>query len=240
MDILEEAKSLKNNAKATKEIADTKNDPESYDEALEDLKEARGLLMAELSAIERKPSSITELLNKRRQEIALELADCFGITGGIYRRKGDIGEAIKMYEKGYEYEKNPDYNIQDSYNMTNRIVLRILNEPHLVEQLMPKIEEALSIIQKQVEGPRRRQWWARADLGLLYILTKDEKRGLDAYREFKDYGALPKHYDSSIAVLIELKGRLEKVDQTIYSSIEKAINFLKEEKSAIEKQTKLS
>jgi tetratricopeptide (TPR) repeat protein len=229
-DVLDEAKRLKNSAKANKEIADTENDPESYVEALEDLEMARGLLIAELSSIEEKLPVSTEFENNRRQNVALELADCFGLAGGIHRRKGEFDDAIRMYDKGYEYERNPDYNIQDSYNMTNRIVLRILNAPQSFESLTPMIEEATSIVQRQVEGKRRKEWWAWADLGLLYILDRNEKQALESYRDFKNNGALPKHYDSSIAVLLDLNEKLGKVAPAISSSITKAIDFLKLER----------
>jgi tetratricopeptide (TPR) repeat protein len=227
MDMLEEAQSLKKSAKASKEIADSENDPEIYDEALEELEEARELLLRELSSLERDSSAGTEFQQSRRRNIARELADCFGLAGGIYRRKGQYEEAISMYNQGYEYERNPSYQIQDSYNMTNRIVLRILNEPEAFESLKPLIEEAIAIIQEQVDGPRRKEWWAWADLGLLYLLNKNEKQALKSYDYFKECGALPKHYDSSREVLVELNEKLKAVEPTISPFLTSGIDRLK-------------
>src|SRR5260370_21310590 len=73
--------------------------------------------------------------DKYRDELRQELADCYGMMGGVYRRLSDSGdtnvnleEAAKMYEKGRVNE------VDSSYNLSNSVVIPILLDPENLER----------------------------------------------------------------------------------------------------------
>jgi tetratricopeptide (TPR) repeat protein len=171
-----------------------------------------------------------------RFKLARELADCYGIKGGIYRRQGKLEDAKAMYEAGFKYEQ--DYNIPDTYNRTNVIVLRLLLDPGDHKALGQTIEECRVIIQDQVKGKNKNKWWAWADLGLLNLLSVNlketdrrafyRKEAHNAYEQFKNSGAGMQHFESTVEVLKQLKQSFEKVDKATASLIQTEIGWLEE------------
>lgn len=223
-DVLEQARYLKGSAK-------TNRDFEDYEEALDELNESTDVLLEpRLKNLETKGPEQVEQYEKWRYELARELADCYGMKGGLYRRKGDLENAEMMYKEGSRYER--DYKIPDSYNRTNAIVLQLLRDPNLHETLQAEIREARESVQEQVEGKRRDEWWAWADLGMLYLLEKNHEgtqnlnKACGAYEQFKNKGARKHHFESSISVLQLLKEHLEEVNITTASQVQEAIAYL--------------
>jgi hypothetical protein len=145
-----------------------------------------------------------------RSKIEKELADCYGMSGGIYRRAAmrasgherdkQLESAQTMYELGAGFERD------DSYNLTNTIVIPLLRDPGLIVPLQPEIARARDKVRQQVEGgPRGKQWWAWADLGLLSLLVGDLNGALHAYAQFRRLGAGAMDYQSTINVLEDLQ-----------------------------------
>lgn len=210
--VLEEVRALKEGART-----DTLRG--KYNEALDSLKTAIDLLSSELENAEEDP-----------RELAIQLADCYGMAGGVCRRMGNLDESIKMYDTGYKYESNRSYKISSSYNLTNRIVIRILKDTDNLITLKTTIKEAAEIVQKQVERKRRREWWAWADLGELYLLCGESKEALRAYEMFTHSGAREPDYESQISVLNELASVLKSVNASVSEAILKAIEYLEKAK----------
>src|SRR5260370_37422267 len=73
--------------------------------------------------------------------IAEQLADCWGILGGVYRSQGDLDEARKAYDEGYKYESSNRFNVLNTYNRVNRLVVRILAKPDLLSDSAPLVED---------------------------------------------------------------------------------------------------
>jgi tetratricopeptide (TPR) repeat protein len=147
------------------------------------------------------------LLADDRKEAARRLSDYWGRLGGIYRRADQIPDAIDAYEHGMKLEQR--YRLDDSYNLTNWIVLQVLDKPARLEALSKQLEEAIALIQLQVEGPRRDQWWAWADLGLVCLLAGRVQESRRAYDRFQQAGARRTDYKSVLDVLRSLQEQLE-------------------------------
>ena len=208
-----------------KEKARTATANGKYDKALACLEDAIDLLSSELKEIE--DSGIAES-EEDRHELAVYLADCYGMEGGVYRRSGDLDKAIEKYDEGYKYEKDKSYHISNSYNLINSIVVRILKDPNNFTAQKTVIQNALEAVKKQVERKRSREWWAWSDLGQLYLLSGKIEEALQSYEKFKTTGARIQNYESTIAVLKELENALNTVDPFVSQGISKAMWYLEE------------
>ena len=146
--------------------------------------------------------------------------------GGVHRRCADeaTGEerieqlkaSIRAYDKGHRYE-SPEYGIVDSYNLVNRLLVRVLVAPEALTMdadrvldpdidpvnLPRDIERAAATVREQLTGPRRGNYWAMADLALLELLL-GRRTASAVYADF--LGASPPDFalTSAIAALKQL------------------------------------
>lgn len=178
-------------------------DPEDYPGAIEDQREAVRLVQGALGGLEADSSASAD----ERKECAHRLADYWGRLGGIYRRADMVPEGIEAYGHGKEIEGR--YQLDDSYNRINWIVLTLLQDPGKLGALEKEINEAIDLIQAQVQGPRRDQWWAWADLGLVCQLGGRVREARGAYEHFQQAGARPVDYKSVLDVLESLSARFQ-------------------------------
>jgi hypothetical protein len=171
--------------------------------AIENQRDAVGILREELDSLEADSSASAD----ERKECAHRLSDYWGRLGGIYRRAEMVPEGIDAYRHGMEIERK--YQLEDSYNRTNWIVLTLLQDPAKLDGLGPDINEAIDLIQAQVQGPRRDQWWAWADLGLVCQLGGRDREARGAYEHFQQAGARPVDYKSVLEVLESLSEKFQ-------------------------------
>ena len=183
--VLSEVKGLKNDAKLLRDIGDTDGAIANLDKAIARVEAARG-------------GSVTPDESDR---LKAQLADLWGMQGGVYRRAGRMAEALAAYKKGLEFESD------DSYNLTNSLTLELLIDPTRLNELEPNVVAARDAVEKQIQKQRSRQWWAWADLGLLELLSGHEERAIAAYKNFVATGARASDYDSTISVLEELSSK---------------------------------
>jgi len=226
-DILKQVDSLKLSAEVNKDFED-------YDEALKDLDKAINLLSPTLKELKAMNPEDAKQYFPWRHKFARELADCYGMKGGNYRRKGELEEAEVMYRKGSGFEIK--YSIPDTYNRTNVIVLQLLRDPNCHEKLVEMIQGVRQIVQDQVEGKNKNKWWAWADFGLLNLLSVNleatkhqelyQKEAQEAYKKFKDTGAGKQDFESTIEVLEQLKERFKEVDKATASLMQMEIDWL--------------
>ncbi len=176
---------------------------EDHPGAIDDQREAIGLVQGALSGLEADSSAPADEL----KECAHRLADYWGRLGGIYRKADMVPDGIEAYGQGKEIEHR--YQLDDSYNRTNWIVLTLLEDPGKLGALEKEINEAIDLIQAQVQGPRRDQWWAWADLGLVCQLGGRPRESGVAYEHFRQAGARPTDYKSVLPVLEQLQATFE-------------------------------
>jgi hypothetical protein len=140
-----------------------------------------------------------------------------------------------MYTEGYKYEH--DYNIPDTYNRTNVIVLRLLREPNEHRSVKELIQESRNIVQDQVKGKNKNKWWSWADFGLLNLLSVSleetdrqalfRKESRNAYEQFIKNGPGIQHFNSTIEVLGQLKLSFKNTDDTTALLIQEEIDYLR-------------
>jgi len=145
----------------------------TVDEAMEEI-ESRGKFN----------SSISGAIDQATKDQAFALADWRGIRGGIFREQGEIEKSIDAYDKGYELEANPKYEINSTYNTVNRLVLRLLQNPGLLKPDAPPIpcETGHKLITQLLEEASiaiDQKWklmndpvWALADMVLIKTLLQ--------------------------------------------------------------------
>jgi tetratricopeptide (TPR) repeat protein len=208
-DLLQVVRELKTKAKNRRDLG-------RYPAAIAILEEAVQALETELAGT---------TLAERRAQLAAELADCYGLLGGIHRRWGlsdsqkrasQLLESFNAYDKGYEmYEAHEEYKIAISYNRLNRLVSYLLFDPvsldgppaHLPNDqtlsVKAELEKAGDILRQQLLLERRGDIWALADLALVNLLL-DRGTAASAYAEF--IAASPPNYcyDSALSVLHSL------------------------------------
>lgn len=192
----------------------------NLDQAIAQQEKAVELLEQRLRQLEAEPKVIEE----ERQQAVRGLCDHYGRLGGIYRRADRIGDAIVAYRKGMELER--DYRLDDSYNRTNWIALQVLDNPERLPALSEEIEEALNLIAAQVEGPRRDQWWAWADYGLVSLLGSRIPEARRAYDRFRRTGARRVDYQSVLGVLRPLRDRLASSQPSLAAEFTRTIQTL--------------
>jgi tetratricopeptide (TPR) repeat protein len=198
-------KDLKKKAKLLRDIAD-------YGRALVTMQQGIDLLEGA------KESSLT---STETEQLHSELADCWGMKGGIHRRAGELEQALAAYLRGCEFEKD------DSYNLVNSIVVELLIHPDRLGALLPRIETARTEVERQIRSHRSGQWWAWADLGLLGLLLDDLADAEQAYRQFTRTGARPSDYDSAISVLEQLAEKFAGGSEPARARLDRGIALLR-------------
>jgi tetratricopeptide (TPR) repeat protein len=135
---------------------------------------------------------------------ARELADSYGVAGGILRRTKDYQGALEMYEKGARLERDPQLEIENTYNLTNALVTKVIAQPYTFNQNYGEIEEARQLVEKQLQQTRRQDWWAWADLGTLALLEGNPRLAVSAFLRFREQGATAANCEKAATVVREI------------------------------------
>ena len=144
------------------------------------------------------------------REAAHRLSNNWGKLGGVYRRAGRLPAALEAYSEGHRIET--EWGLDDSYNLTNSITIRVLIDPARLPDLAGEIDQAIELVRRQVETTRRDQWWAWADLGQLFLLRGRVSEAIWAYHQLARTHARPIDYESITAVLRALERSLAASD----------------------------
>jgi hypothetical protein len=214
--------------------AKNRRDLERYDRAAAFVQEAIVLANKELATPE------------FRAKMASELADCYGLLGGIERRSALVASAseehvadhlrrsVKAYDEAWRYESG-DFGVSSSYGMVNRLVTRVLADPNaLIEGYVTDLGEGIEPVavpveleeaRKKIESSKRAEsdYWAAADLALVQLLLgKGNPAGL--YSKYIEKSPPDYAYNSVLDVLRPLSDR----DLAIKSDLQDAVKLLSE------------
>lgn len=199
---------IKDSARASRNLG-------MYDDALTELDRAIRMLEGERASA---PTA----------EVDAQLADCYGLKGGTYRRADDLENALKMYQSGLEYERALQ---KDSYNLSNTIALSIMRDGHALERSQKQLQDAIALVDAQIKtGGRQNQWWAYADLGLFYLLVGRVDEALRQYARFQEKGAGGPDYDTTIGVLDKIHESLQRTASDRAAIVKHAIDYLSSNK----------
>ena len=213
--------------RALKTQAKNRRDAEQFERAVTFLGEAIGLAESEL-----RTASVREYVYQLRSE----LADCYGLLGGIERRRArgssdqrekqaHLEASVDAYDRGFQHEASTG---TSSYNALNRLIGRLLLDPDSSPRagsgsastssrtvdVAKELRALAAALDEQLGATRRGDYWALADLALLKVLLGDENP-VAAYSRFIAVAPPPFAYRSvlnSIQALadepVEASGRL--------------------------------
>jgi tetratricopeptide (TPR) repeat protein len=157
------------------------------------------------------------------RRLATQLADCWGMLGGNYRRLGDLKDAQEAFERGRVYEKSDRLQVDSSYNLVNAITLPLERGHGLrAADLANDLREAVRSIERQVNGKRRTDRWAWADLAECRLLLGERDQALLDYERARDLGD-EETTRSIVAVLQRLHSAMRRSDPTTGDDIKEAI-----------------
>jgi tetratricopeptide (TPR) repeat protein len=158
-------------------------------------------------------------------EVRVELADTYGMKGGVYRRQNRLHEAYGEYKKGREVEKIDE---QSTYNLSNVIALGVAQEriSPLEPGMKADIDRAIAELNKKTGGTRTDEWWAWSDLGQLYLLQANDARALEAYEHARKTGPATAEYQRHLAGLRQLLEVTVKTAPDVAHAIERALSAL--------------
>jgi tetratricopeptide (TPR) repeat protein len=208
---LDEARGLKKKATALRNRG-------QYERAQNTLDEAVRLLSTLLKE--------RELPVREAKDIRAELADTFGMKGGVFRRAGDLSAALAAYQEGRKVE---EIDQESTYNLSNVIGLTVTqkgespNDPILRKDLARAIEH----IEREIAGPRRDEWWAWSDLGQFYLLNNEPDKARSCYSDGrKQAGPTAEEIKRHVAILEELSERTAATAPEIAANIRTQITEL--------------
>ncbi len=163
-----EAKSLRRDAQAKGLDAGTRAG--LLEEAETALMSAISILKRELRTIETESPTASE-----RGEVRELLSTTIGSLGGTYRDAKDYDRAIRAYEEGNaieEIRRREDAHL-DSYNLVQRLVVRLLKDPELLDD--PSFKTEIEAVDRELDRQHdlgRQDSWFLADMMLTKFLRR--------------------------------------------------------------------
>jgi tetratricopeptide (TPR) repeat protein len=209
---LTEARALKRRATALRNRGELGQAQEALDEAIRVL----ATLLSEHT------STATDA-----GELRAELADTYGMKGGIFRRAGEPDAALKAYETGAEIEESDK--LGTTYNRSNVITLSITEKGlnptgHEIRELLANIIREL---ESETAGARRDEWWAWSDLGQFYLLNGEPDKARACYSNtISKTGATADEIRRHVTILGELAAKTAATAPGIAASISAMVEEL--------------
>jgi tetratricopeptide (TPR) repeat protein len=206
--------------KLRKEQAKDYRDDGDIDAAVQSLDDA--ISMLEVSPLYN-DLTVTEAPTAPQKTLAFHLADCLGMKGGNLRRLNEFSEALDCFKRGRTYEESKYLNVPSSYNLVNAIVLPLETGTKTAE-LQDELTGAVAAIQRQVDGERRNDRWAWADLGQCQLLLGDREGAIKSYKRVRELGNA-ETAESVVAVLRRLARAIEKTERGVADALEEGAAF---------------
>jgi hypothetical protein len=192
---------------ALKASAKSARDDNDWEGAISDLQEAIGLLQDHIEETSRPVPSW----------LASELADTYGLIGGVHKRWGlmldgeerqrHLEESVAAYDKGFIYERDLQPNDANTYNRVNRLVGRVLLDKRVLQkdgdagsEMAKELREAEGVLTAEIGSARQKDPWAYCDLGTIRLL-RGEPSALLTFHELDRLRPPTFVYDSTLATL---------------------------------------
>lgn len=173
------------------------------------------------------------------QRLARQFCDLIGREGGLLRRLERGAEASKAYSIGAEIEKAGDnFGIANSYCTMNDIAIQIelgrrraTPSSEVPPDLATSIAAARAMIQAQFDQGRDRDIWAKADLGMSYVLSGDtgdnRSKAQDLYYDYA-VGAFPLDFNTTLRILRRVEAQLRTMRDPAADMVAWAIKYVDE------------
>jgi hypothetical protein len=187
-------------------------------------------------AVELLVGRLPDATGRTRAELASELADSFGMIGGIERRWGlslagaerqhHLEASVEAYDSGFSHEQDLDPNVASTYNRINRLVGRVLLNPHVLDadddttpDVMQELGAAQEILVEQLRSVRVGDPWGYCDLGLIRVLHGSTDP-LPTYHELARLRPPKFVYESALATLEPLSEVASELRPALRSAVE--------------------
>ena len=205
-------------ATSDKKLAQAARKEGKYRRAIELIERAIAALEVHRSVLD---STSTAGVSAEVVDLAEKLADAYGSSGGIYRSAAQYAKSVAAYDKGFLIEADPRFGLVSSYNLTQRLVARVLyrpdkwNRPGTVvtgERFPDCLNTACDVVIGQTSGKRENDPWAWADQGMLLVLL--QRPASSAWDKVVALAKKSKQtyvFDSTRNVLTDLLTRIDKV-----------------------------
>ena len=149
-----------------------------------------------------------------------ELADAFGIKGGILRRMNELKGASDAYEEGRKIE---DQDEESTYNLLNVITLAIIQGRSPTDPgIRADIQKAVRRL-TNTQSARKDEWWAWADLAESWLLLNEPSMARAAYSSGRRTGVAAQQVKRHVEILRELSDKSAKTAPEISQTIRAAI-----------------
>jgi hypothetical protein len=164
-----------------------------------------------------------DAVSVENRSLAETLAEVYGSSGGIYRSAKQYSKSVKAYDTGTTIEQDERFGFVNSYNLTQRVVARVLAEPkewiraeRVIEgeRFADLLKATTATVTSQTLGPRAGDPWAWADLGMLLILNGDTDEANEAWEKVDELPKQPFVIDSTNSVLSDLLERIQPVAES--------------------------
>jgi|HubBroStandDraft_6_1064221.scaffolds.fasta_scaffold137401_2 hypothetical protein len=173
-ELLASAAQLRGNAQDLRRQARAETDAEArtakFTQAADEFRKASVMLQRGLRSLRREQTGHTAEVCR----VLEALSQTLGSLGGTYRDAGKHAEAKDYYDMGnqYEDERRKNCAAEDTYNMLQRLVVRLLIDPSQLadSDFAREMAAAAQEIELQVKRGRNDSW-ALADLALVKLLT---------------------------------------------------------------------
>lgn len=113
------------------------------------------------------------------KELVKELAETYGVMGGIHRSRGEYTQAIDAYDQGAFFERHPASKRDNSYSLMQRLLNRALLEPQGADSpgwcvrnvlMAAELRDVVAILALQRSTTRLGDAWAVADQAMANAL----------------------------------------------------------------------
>lgn len=190
---------------ALKASAKSARDDGDWEGAISNLEEAIDLLR----------SRTPDLLTRLPSRLASELADTYGLMGGVQKRWGllldggdrqhHLQKSVDAYDQGFRYEEDLEPGDASTYNRVNRLVGRVLLDPHVLQgdrgaAIDDELRKTEEILTEQLNSVRRKDPWGYSDLGTIRLL-RGAADALSAYNDLDRLRPPTFVYESALATL---------------------------------------
>jgi tetratricopeptide (TPR) repeat protein len=142
------------------------------------------------------------------REVRAELADTYGMIGGIHRRAGDLEKELFAYTHGGEIEAADD--LSSTYNRSNIVALRVSakGENPTSDAIREQVAGIIARLKIETAGPRRDEWWAWSDLAQFHLLYGEPDEARRCYSDaLRLTGPTAEEIERHATILSELADR---------------------------------
>jgi hypothetical protein len=167
-------------------ISKLRKDERNYEGAIGELETAVRRL--DRSSWHVKPTSREP--TREQRAVARLLTDAHGMIGGHYRRLNQPESALANFDCGRQFEKNPRFEIESTYNTVNWLVTKIELEPESHKAISSEIHAATGLLDGHTKGRRNQDAWAWADLGTCQLLSLPTEKVDQALASFQKFAQL--------------------------------------------------